>query len=507
MTSLLTSILDELGVKYTRPYVSQLYRETPDRDSFFGLSFMLSMYGIKSRGYSMDEQDISDISPPFVAQTKTGFVLITKADKRSVHIRDGKVLRSLLTESFLDLWSGNILTLSTTPIAGEPEYAEHKKEQSFETIKHLLFTSSCAVMLVFGTVRLCSSAISALLLSYLFNILGVGISFLLLKKQLHSDTWVGNRLCNLFGNNGCETVASSPAAKALLGLSWCEIGLGYFVCNLIILSIFPTCYTTLGILNILALPFTIWSLWYQNYRIKSWCPLCVLVQAIIWGLSLVFCFSDPPEKTFLLKHLFVLPFYCTVILFIHRHTSEKEKAIQQKDWVLKYRSQLCRKDVLSILLQGQPFFNVSDKDSCILTGCVSAQMHLTIVTNPFCGPCARVHMIMERLLNSGADVQVRYLFVSHKDILLSASSYLIGSYFKYGDAALNDWFRLGLADKRRLLESACNFKNDADIEAELSHHKSFIERYPIKWTPTIIINGRLLPPTYPNDDLAYILFE
>ena len=36
------------------------------------------------------------------------------------------------------------------------------------------------------------------------------------------------------------------------------------------------------LLNGCCLPFTVWSIWYQKYRIKTWCTLCVTTQGLLW---------------------------------------------------------------------------------------------------------------------------------------------------------------------------------------------------------------------------------
>lgn len=46
MKNILSVILTELKVNYTHRFINILYKETPDRENFFGLVCMLSAYGI-----------------------------------------------------------------------------------------------------------------------------------------------------------------------------------------------------------------------------------------------------------------------------------------------------------------------------------------------------------------------------------------------------------------------------------------------------------------------------
>ena len=42
--------------------------------------------------------------------------------------------------------------------------------------------------------------------------------------------------------------------------------------------------TCLAYMNIVAIPYTAYSLYYQKRVVKQWCPLCLAVLAVIWGL-------------------------------------------------------------------------------------------------------------------------------------------------------------------------------------------------------------------------------
>lgn len=48
---------------------------------------------------------------------------------------------------------------------------------------------------------------------------------------------------------------------------------------------------------------------------------------------------------------------------------------------------------------------------------------------------------------------------------------------------------------------------DKYSQNEIQHHKAFCERNNIRWTPTIILNGHIVPEIYTIEDIAYTLFE
>ena len=78
-------------------------------------------------------------------------------------------------------------------------------------------------------------------------------------------------------------------ASSFFGIfSWSEVGFTYFSVSLLALLIFPQWICYLAACNILCLPFTFWSIWYQKFRARNWCTLCVSVQATLW--LLFFCY-------------------------------------------------------------------------------------------------------------------------------------------------------------------------------------------------------------------------
>lgn len=46
----------------------------------------------------------------------------------------------------------------------------------------------------------------------------------------------------------------------------------------------PQTLPVLAAINILCLPYTVWSISYQKFKAKVWCTLCVCVQATLWAL-------------------------------------------------------------------------------------------------------------------------------------------------------------------------------------------------------------------------------
>ena len=507
MKNIFTIILSELNIKYTRHFAEKLYRNTPDRDSFFGLVYMLSFYGIKSKGYHIEENNLENAQIPFVAQMRSGFMLVTSIVNNAVQCVDEQGRHnSIPVCKFLNLWKKNILVFESRTGAEEIDYSLHKRIENQEIFKYLIFLISIFIILL-NCIISRFSIFSYATIAYLFLcLLGCCVSWLLIERQWHSGRFIGDKICDCIGKRGCDTVTNSPASKALFGISWSEIGFGYFISTFIMLVLYPKAYFALGIINVFILPYTLWSLWYQIVKVKKGCILCIAVQIILWGLFAIFLFSYNHLYNFYPAHILILPCYGVTILLIHFYSAQIEQNIKQEREIISYRSALCKKEVLLLMQEGNPI-NITNEDSNILVGNPTAKVHVTIISNPFCGPCTHVHNVMRHVLENNENILVRYLFVSKNESTHFASRYLIGSYSRFGEVALNEWFNMKVQDRKKIMIFAKEIEQCIEAEKELMHHKSFYERNNIKWTPTILINGYIVPSAYAIEDLAYTLFE
>ncbi len=507
MKNILTTILSELNVRYTYQYANRLFRETPDRNNFFGLAYMLSVYGIESHGYYVAGKDISDVQFPFVAQTNSGFVLALELSGNNILCHNGKGKQYVDIALFKESWSGNLLLIEKGADSGEIDYTDHQNLAHLKALKSVVLYIS-VLTVVAGLLVSHFSARTTSILSYLaLCFLGVGISRVLLERQWNSESQIGNIICSAFSNGSCDTVAQSAGSRTLFGISWAEVGFGYFLSTFLSLIFCPECFLTIGILGFLTLPFSFWSLWYQKVKIKKHCPLCIMIILIIWGMSSIVAVSDLPISNFDFTHLMIIPLYVITVILIHFYSSLRDDVSTKEREKLLYRSTLCRKKVFSELLEEQPFIKVDEDDSHILAGNIYAKQCLTVISNPFCKPCIHVHKVLMRLLKSRKDIMIRYIFVANNAPLQTASRYLVGSYYSYGESSLNEWFNLSAEGRELLMGLIDKSEKYEDTEDELRFHKAFIERNEIKWTPTILFNGHMIPPVYTAEDLTYTLFE
>ena len=82
MKNIFVAFLELVNVKHTKSFSDQYFNEHPHKSNLFGLSGMLSDFGIRNAATWIEdrENDISHIGCPFVAQSGGDFVVVEKVE-------------------------------------------------------------------------------------------------------------------------------------------------------------------------------------------------------------------------------------------------------------------------------------------------------------------------------------------------------------------------------------------------------------------------------------------
>lgn len=286
--TILSDLLTQLDVPHTDEYTNQRFETMPFM-TLFGLSKLLEEYKIKSEGvYLEDKGELAKITPPFLAHTKGGFALVINfTPPRITYMTQGET-ESMDLQEFEKAWDGNLFLVFPTSESKEPDYKAHERNLILQKAKNVVFWVTAIALFgyLFFTNGLYRS-ISTIFLS-LFNLLGLYLTYLLVQKSMKIKNKTADRVCGVLEKGGCDSILELKSSKFFGLFSWSEIGFTYFSVSLLTLLIFPEWIRYLAACNICCLPFTCWSIWYQKFRAKKWCTLCVSVQATLW--LLFFCY-------------------------------------------------------------------------------------------------------------------------------------------------------------------------------------------------------------------------
>lgn len=292
--------------------------------SLYGLSHLLSEYGVPNMGVRFqDKNKIVNLTAPFLAQTEGGvFVIVTAiqpARDSITYDSAGKTMTAPLG-AFINSWNGVALLAFPEETSGEPDYLSNRVTELVAGASgYALVLAAAAIFAYFFVTRRVYAHFSTVLLT-LFNCAGLYFSYLLLQKTLNIHTAASDRVCGVLEQGGCDSVMKLKVAKLFGVFAWSEVGFGYFGVSLVTLLMFPRLWPALALCDVCCLPYTVWSLWYQKFRAKHWCTLCVGVQTTLWALF--FCYlgggwlarANPAHIDFFV----LLAVYLFAVLFLNR---------------------------------------------------------------------------------------------------------------------------------------------------------------------------------------------
>ena len=282
--SLFSDFLKELDVKHTVGFSDEQF-ENMNFKSLFGFSRLLSSYGIPNAAFQIkDTNEILKVPVPFIAQKDHSFVLVTDIDAEGKGMK-WKTCRgeeSGTTDDFIGGCSGIVLQAYPDENSIEPDYSKHHLLEIAKVAKRWILILCTCLLGVWGFVegRLYTN-LSTILLTAV-DLAGLGVAWLLTLKSLKVKSATADSVCGVLQKHGCDHVLEDKASSFFGIFSWSEVGLAYFSVSLAVLLIFPQMIGTLALINACCLPFTFWSIWYQKFRIKTWCTLCVITQCLLW---------------------------------------------------------------------------------------------------------------------------------------------------------------------------------------------------------------------------------
>jgi len=152
---------------------------------------------------------------------------------------------------------------------------------------------------------------------------------------------------------------------------------------------------------------------------------------------------------------------------------------------------------------------LSEEDSIIL-GNREAELVITMVSNPYCKPCARAHKTLDEWLAVRDDIKLQMVFTppDAKDPKWEVASHLMSLKLTQDDPslkrALDDWYGkkyknyAAWAKHYRVKEDVVN------VEL-LKRQAGWCKMTKVTSTPTVFINGRKLPPNYQPEDIKYFI--
>ena len=517
-----------LRPKVTFSSIKRDIEEHPYYPSLLALSDTFNKYNISNNAYRVrpDEFEQYNINAPFIAYMKlpeigSDFVLVTSISENTInYIYKGNRVEILSKEAFLSSFNGVIWLAELNTDSGEEEYDKKLKEENKKKYANVsLLIASISIVILLLTVNIPTNYLLPFLLITVIKIIGLGTSILLLIYEIDKNNSFVKNVCSRSTKTNCNAILGSDAAK-IWGISWGEIGFFYFASTIVGLLLpnltFEVKKTLVAITNTCVVPYIFFSIFYQYKIAKQWCPLCLIVQLVLfleflWSTFFVWQYplNSILSISSLISGLFciIVPvtiWYSTKITFIKAHDYNIYKAAYRR---LQYNP-----EVFNTLLIQEPQAPYGWQYLGIDLGNQNAKNTIIKICNPYCTPCDKAHLRLEGILSNNDDVKLKIIYITRNNDydpgrnivkhLLAIADKKDGIKTK---KALDDWYTNVGKDYKK-------FSNIYPVNEELNQQNIKIEGMShwcniadITHTPTIFVNGYRLPENYKIEDLKYIL--
>ena len=283
--NLFNDYLKALGVPHTAAYSERRFTAYPHKMALTAVADLRAEYGVMPDELkASDKRDTASLTCPAVVALADGtFGIVYSCNNNNVRVRtrDGKV-KSVPQPDFERQWTGAAVWGSAQPGAEEPHLGRHRFTETMATAQKAVFV--LGVIFIAAYLYVTNGIYHSWAQTVLLVLYGTGayVSYLLVLKDNGVHSGAAEKVCGIVEAGGCGTVLEHSSSR-LFGLyPWCEIGLTYYTVSFLALLIFPDSARWLAVFSVCCLPYTLWSVGYQKFKIHAWCTLCLTVQTLMW---------------------------------------------------------------------------------------------------------------------------------------------------------------------------------------------------------------------------------
>ena len=526
------TFLKLLKLKVNGTTLNETLQNHPEWPSLLCITDTLEKWHIPNGAGRTIPGNIDELPVPFIASLNNDMsnpiAVVSRVTHTTVELYH-KNYNTPITESkddFKRRWSGIYLIAEPDENSGEPNYEANKKKAFRDGFISVAAIASVALL---SLLLMCKSAggfftsapAIGVYLQYLVMLSGVVVSGMLLWYEIDKNNPLLKKVCTGIANGDCGAILSGKQAKVFSWLSWSEVGFFYFAGGLFTLlfagTSLPQAIAVVAWLNILALPYTLFSVYYQWRVAKQWCVLCLVVQAllVLGGVNVITTGLLLPLPQFNISFiagtalLYMAPALVWYALKPHILRLQKSKDTQRQYLRIKFNT-----EIFDTLLKKQKPVMVPTDGLGIDLGNPNAKHTLIKVCSTFCGPCSEAHPKIEKLLHENEDLKVKIIFSvsdNEEDAAVKAVRHLLAIAEKGNEAgmqkALDDWY---LPNDKNYDSFAARYPMNGELVKQadkVGAMNNWCKEMGITHTPTIFIDGYELPDAYDIGDLQYFLTE
>lgn len=474
------------------------FNSHPNYPSALAFSDTLNFMGVRNDAYELDKEYWDELPEEFIAIIDNTFSLVKKIGNQ------------------YSIYSDKAKTLNKEEL--------HEKSTDFV----LLFEKDPAVSKSFTSYRPLLYAIFSIILLYsvltlnwyeaIFNILsliGVYISLEIFNQKFGNTSAVIGSICgDSAGNqniNSCNKIITQDKTS-IFGLKFSDFSLIYFT-GIAILGLFlPATALMIKGFTFVSLIAIGYSLYIQGFVEKTFCRVCLLIISVLLAQLAISIFLF--ENVYFDLRIALLSLTLWAVLFssvLYLNTTLEEKENLQKSNAknlrFKRNYELFKRELLEnekVTFTDRETFFIGNKD---------AKIHLSVISNPYCGFCKDAHKIVENLLQKYPDaisVQMRFNYAPDKQN--EKLTGLISDFmYTYKNKTSEEFLKLveywfETKDENKTRQKAGTTSGNQDLTA-LINMSVENRNAGLNFTPIILINGYQFPDKYDREDIYYFMDE
>lgn len=526
------TLCSKLRVPVTQGFLSRKLQDHPDYPSLLSVSDVLSAIKVDNLTVKVERQKVYEIPVPFIAQIlvrgEEYLTVVTSLDENNSSYYDPTNWKTSRTDtaSFLRIFTGIAMMVRPETGSGDIDYRKAVFEEKFAGFSRLALILALPVLLLCLCIKMLAESGTTALpnVAYAFFTLAGGcITGVLILREidLHNPAW--EKICSLGKKSDCSSVLDSPSSS-VLGFKWSIIGLGWFTGLLICLCLFNLGIPSfLAWMNFAGIGVTIYSITWQ-YLSRKWCTLCLLIQSVILlqCLSLSFRHFQMSDRTtgfsgiLVISIIFLLPFLLLNQIIPFIKSAKDEKGMRRELQRLKNNA-----EIFAALLEKQKRVEIPSDNMGIIIGNAEAKCRIVKVCNPYCGPCAKTHVLLEKLIKDNPDIQIQIIFTATADDYRTPPvKHLLAIYEEKDEVktlkALDDWYN---SPDKNYDNFASRYPAGENLDLQtdkIGAMNAWCKQINISFTPTIFISAPQqagippntcfqIPPQYSVQDLNYFL--
>jgi len=473
------------------------FNSHPNYPSALAFSDTLNFLGLKNDAYELDKEYWDELPNEFMALVDNSFSLVKKKDSEFTIYSD-KVKNISKEELYKN--SGDFVLLF--------EKTENVKTTTFFDFKPFIYV-------IFGIILL-YSFLQFTWYESIFNLLsllGIYISLELFNQKFGQESIVVSNICGGASNSNtqssCATIFSSDKTN-ILGLKLSDFSLIYFLGITFIGLLFPSAQFALRIISLISVLVILYSLYVQAFVEKSLCRVCLFIIFILLSQIVISSFYFSLEVYLPIVFIGIIAFISLffTIAFLNNLMNQKEelKKSNAKNLRFKRNYDLFKRELLS-----NEKIDFSDKNTFFL-GNKDAKLHISVVSNPYCGFCKNAHKILEDLVAKYPDeisAQIRFNYSGEsagEKYTQLISDFLSIYQNKSQHEFLNTvdiWFENRNEDEIKRKSGTNQPQNLTNIIQMTSENSSA----GLTFTPVFILNGYQFPDKYDREDIHYFINE